>query len=101
LPEKRGPEIINLVHTGKRKMFKILIFRSQILRPTAAIQEEMIIGGLADILLRAGEGKEAVVCMLGPEDCFETNSNYGIDGFTERVLDVDVHSVCVGGEGRE
>jgi hypothetical protein len=66
------------------------------LRPTAAIQEEMIIGGLADILLRAGEGKEAVVCMLGPEDCFEANSNYGIDGFTERVLDNDVHAQCVG-----
>ena len=59
---------------------------NQILRPNAAVQEDMFVGGLAEILFHAAEGDEAVVCMLGPEDCFESNANYGIDGFTEKVL---------------
>jgi hypothetical protein len=55
------------------------------LRPNAAVQQEMVIGGLAEILFKAAEGGEAVVCMLGSEDCFESNAHYGIDGFTEKV----------------
>jgi hypothetical protein len=45
----------------------------------------MIVGGLAEILFKAAEGGEVVVCMIGPENCFDSNANYGIDGFTEKV----------------
>jgi hypothetical protein len=46
----------------------------------------MVVGGLSEILFKAAEGGEVVVCMIGPENCFESNANYGIDGFTEKVL---------------
>jgi hypothetical protein len=50
-----------------------------------AIQEEMLIGGLSDILFKASEGKESVVCMLGYKDAFDTDNNYRADGYTEKV----------------
>ena len=46
----------------------------------------MFIGGLAEILTRAADGGPIYVCMLGREECFESNSGYGVDGFTEKVI---------------
>jgi hypothetical protein len=58
---------------------------SQISRPNAETQKDMLLGGLSDILFRAADGKEAFVCMIGPEMCFEPTSNFGNDGYTEKV----------------
>ena len=63
----------------------MILLRSGILKPNAKIQKEMLVNGLSEILLRASEGKEMFVLMQGPKACFEGNSNFGIDGFTEKV----------------
>ena len=71
-------------------------FRTPILRPNVAIQEEMLIGGLSDILFKASEGKESVVCMLGYKDAFDTDNNYRADGYTEKVKQIVLVNVYKG-----
>ena len=63
-----------------------LVWRTPTLRPSAAIQGEMLIGGLSDILFKASEGKESVICMLGYKEAFDTDNCYRADGYTERVF---------------
>ncbi len=60
-------------------------FRTPTLRPNVAIQEEILIGALSDILFKASDGKDSVVCMLGYKDAFDTDNNYRADGYTEKV----------------
>ena len=36
------------------------------LKPSSKSQEEMIIAGLSEILIRAAEGDEAIFCLPGP-----------------------------------
>ena len=55
------------------------------LRPTEKAQNEMVIGGITELLIKVAEGKEAVLCLPGPENCFEPTAQYGIDGVTEKV----------------
>ncbi len=38
-------------------------FRNQILRPNAAAQQEMFVGGLAEILLKASEGDQVTISL--------------------------------------
>ena len=66
------------------------------MRPNVAIQEEMLIGGLSDILFKASEGKESVVCMLGYKDAFDTDNNYRADGYTEKVKQIVLVNVYKG-----
>ena len=61
-------------------------FRSQILKPNATTQEEMLVNALSEILFKAADGKDAFVCMLGSDNCFDSNSHFGIDGYTEKVF---------------
>ena len=56
------------------------------LRPNEKIQNEMIVGGLAEILFRVADGDEVIFCLPGPDNCFEASASYGIDGVTEKVL---------------
>ena len=60
-------------------------FRGQLLRPNEKIQNEMIVGGLAEILFRVADGEEVIFCLPGPDNCFEASASYGIDGVTEKV----------------
>ena len=62
-----------------------LICRNQILRPSAAIQADMIVNGLTDILMKAAEGDKVIFCYPGRADCFEATASYGMDGITEKV----------------
>ena len=55
------------------------------LRPNEKIQNEMIVGGLAEILFRVADGEEVIFCLPGPDNCFEASASYGIDGVTEKV----------------
>ena len=61
-------------------------FRGQLLRPNEKIQNEMIVGGLAEILFRVADGEEVIFCLPGPDNCFEASASYGIDGVTEKVV---------------
>ena len=49
------------------------------------MQEEMLVGALSEILFKAANGKDACVCMLGPNICLAANSHNGIEIFTEKV----------------
>jgi len=60
-------------------------FKGQVLKPSEKIQTDMFCGGLAEILFRVGDGKEAVFCLPGTENCFEPSAHYGIDGVTEKL----------------
>ena len=62
-----------------------LNFRSQLLKPNEKQQQEMMVGGISELLFKVAEGKEAVLCLPGPENCFEPTAQYGIDGVTEKV----------------
>ena len=64
----------------------IYVFRGQLLRPNEKIQNEMIVGGLAEILFRVADGDEVTFCLPGPDNCFEASASYGIDGVTEKVF---------------
>ena len=55
------------------------------LKPAEKTQNEFFCGGLADILFRVSDGKEAVFCLPGSDNCFEPSAHYGIDGVTEKV----------------
>lgn len=46
----------------------------------------MIVGGLTDVLLRAADNRDVIFCLPGPENCFEPNAQFAIDGFTEKVM---------------
>ena len=56
------------------------------LRPNDKLQTEMLVGGLAELLMKVADGKEAVFCVPGPENCFEPTAHYGIDGITEKAM---------------
>ena len=45
----------------------------------------MVVGGIADMLMKLGEGREAILALPGAENCFEPTAQYGIDGVTEKV----------------
>ena len=45
----------------------------------------MVVGGIADMLMKLGEGTEAILALPGAENCFEPTAQYGIDGVTEKV----------------
>ena len=55
------------------------------LRVSEKIQTEMLVGGLAELLMKVADGNEAVFCVPGTENCFEPTAHYGIDGITEKV----------------
>ena len=55
------------------------------LRVSEKTQVEMLVGGLAELLMKVADGDEAVLCMPGTENCFEPTAHYGIDGITEKV----------------
>jgi hypothetical protein len=55
--------------------------RSQMLKPNDKAQTEMVINGLADILLRAAEGGEAVFCLPGKIHCLINNNKKNIFAF--------------------
>ena len=55
------------------------------MQPNEKSQQDMVVGGLAEILFRVSEGNEAVVCFPGSDNCFEPSAHYGIDGVTEKV----------------
>ena len=63
----------------------IILFRSQLLKPTDKGQVEMVVGGIAEILHKVADGKESVLALPGPDNCFEATGQYGIDGVTEKV----------------
>ena len=63
-------------------------FRGQVLKPSEKNQQEMFCGGLAEILFRVAEGNEAVFCLPGSDNCFEPSAHYGIDGVTEKVMNI-------------
>jgi hypothetical protein len=44
-----------------------------------------LVGGLAELFMKVADGKEAVFCIKGSENCFEPTAHYGIDGITEKV----------------
>ena len=72
------------------KIFHIYLFfvnfRGQLLKPNEKNQNEMIVGGLSEILIRVSEGDEIIFCLPGPDNCFEASASYGIDGVTEKVI---------------
>ena len=55
------------------------------LRPNDKAQIEMVIGGIAELLITVAGGKESVLALPGPENCFDATAQYGIDGVTEKV----------------
>ena len=55
-------------------------------KPNEKNQNEMIVGGLSEILIRVSEGDEIIFCLPGPDNCFEASASYGIDGVTEKVI---------------
>ncbi len=65
--------------------FFLKLIRAQNLRLTAAVQLEMIISCLSEILLKAADGEKTIFAIPGPDVCFESNPNYGVDGITEKV----------------
>ena len=62
------------------------INRSQLLKPTDKAQSDMIVGGISEVLHKVSEGKDSILCLPGPETCFEATGQYGIDGVTEKVI---------------
>ena len=56
------------------------------MKPTDKAQFEMVIGGISEVLHKVAEGKDCVLCLPGPETCFEATGQYGIDGVTEKVI---------------
>jgi len=70
---------------GTATVRKLPIDRNQLLRPVEKIQQEMIIGGVTDLLLKVSDGDECVLCLPGPNNCFEPTAQYGIDGVTEKL----------------
>ena len=66
--------------------FFLVNFRGQLLKPNEKNQNEMIVGGLSEILIRVSEGDEIIFCLPGPDNCFEASASYGIDGVTEKVI---------------
>ena len=70
--------------TRKKKYF-ILFSRMQLLKPGDKAQSEMIVASIAEILLRLAEGRPAVFCLAGSDNCFEPTANFAIDGVTEKV----------------
>ena len=42
-----------------------LVSRTQMLRPNEKAQHEMVINGLADVLMRVADGEEAIFCLPG------------------------------------
>ena len=60
-------------------------FSASVLRVSEKIQTEMLVGGLAELLMKVADGNEAVFCVPGTENCFEPTAHYGIDGITEKV----------------
>ena len=59
---------------------------ASMLRVSEKSQVEMLVGGLAELLMKVADGDEAVFCMPGTENCFEPTAHYGIDGITEKVI---------------
>ena len=57
----------------------------QLLKPSEKAQSEMIVASLVEILFRLSEGRPAIFCLLGSENCFEPTANFAIDGVTEKV----------------
>jgi len=60
-------------------------FRDQILRPNSKGQQNMMIGGISEAIFKAADGKEAIFCMMAKKAGFEPSSNFGMDGYTEKV----------------
>ena len=50
------------------------------LKPSSKSQEEMIIAGLSEILIRAAEGDEAIFCLPGPGTKFNLSSGLTLHG---------------------
>ena len=69
-------------------MLFLLSYRGQLLKPNEKTQNEMVAGGLAEILCRVAEGDEIVFCLPGPDNSFEASASYGIDGVTEKVSEI-------------
>ncbi len=55
------------------------------MKPGDKAQSEMIIASLVEILLRLSEGRSAVFCLPGSDNCFEPTATFAIDGATEKV----------------
>ena len=58
------------------------------MRPNTATQLDMVINGLAEILLKASEGDKIVFAFPGKTNSFDANAYYGIDGVTEKVKNI-------------
>jgi len=56
------------------------------MKPNDKAQAEMMVAGFSEILIRVADGNPAVLCLPGPDNCFEPTAHYGIDGITEKVL---------------
>jgi hypothetical protein len=46
---------------------------------------DMVIGGISEVLHKVADGKESILCLPGPDPCFEATGQYGIDGVTEKL----------------
>lgn len=76
------------ISTGLKISFVISTLfacRSQSLQPNEKSQQEMMVGGLAEIINRVADGNEMIFCLNGTDNCFEPSAHYGIDGVTEKV----------------
>lgn len=60
--------------------------RAQLLKPGEKVQQEMLVGGLVELLTKIADGKETVFCLPGPDNCFQPTAHFGIDGITEKVV---------------
>ncbi|TRY67057.1 hypothetical protein TCAL_02734 [Tigriopus californicus] len=60
--------------------------RAQLLKPGEKIQQEMLVGGLVELLSKIADGKETVLCLPGPDNCFQPTAHFGIDGITEKLM---------------
>ncbi|XP_059082369.1 inactive ubiquitin carboxyl-terminal hydrolase MINDY-4B-like isoform X10 [Tigriopus californicus] len=58
---------------------------AQLLKPGEKIQQEMLVGGLVELLSKIADGKETVLCLPGPDNCFQPTAHFGIDGITEKL----------------
>lgn len=55
------------------------------MKPNDKAQVEMIVGGIAEVLHKVADGKDVILALPGPDNCFEATGQYGIDGVTEKV----------------
>lgn len=56
------------------------------MRPSEKVQNDVFISALAELLLKLSLGSQAVLCLRGPDSCFEPTAHFAIDGVTEKVL---------------